>query len=108
MDLAPRRVEMRFAPALFTSLCLFACADSEPEGDLDEIEVSADDDGKADTASELKVRTGETSVWMTKQLERRETPDGVVFALRGRASRNVTEGMGFVFDDPYGDFASRT
>jgi hypothetical protein len=108
MDLAPRRVEMRFAPALFTSLCLFACADDGPEGDLDEVEVSADDDGKADTASELKVRTGETSVWMTKQLERRETPDGVVFALRGRASRNVTDGMGFVFDDPYGDFATRT
>ncbi|HEY5935116.1 MAG TPA: hypothetical protein VIU61_10790 [Kofleriaceae bacterium] len=108
MDLAPRRVEMRIAPALIAAFSLLACADGDPEGDLDEVEVSADDDGKADTTTELKVRTGETSVWMTKQLERRETPDGIVFALRGRASRNVTDGMGFVFDDPYGDFATRT
>ncbi|MGE0872810.1 MAG: hypothetical protein AB7P03_29920 [Kofleriaceae bacterium] len=97
----------------FVSLALVvagACTDSTSNDDGDDItEVDASgDDGKADAASELKVRTGETSVWMTKQLERRETADGPLFVLRGRASRNITSGTGFVFDDPYGDFASNT
>ncbi|MEJ7596815.1 MAG: hypothetical protein WKG01_02795 [Kofleriaceae bacterium] len=87
---------------------LVACAEPQAESDVDEVEVAGEDDGKADASTEIKVRTGETSVWMTKQLERRDTPDGAVWALRGRASRNVTGGMGFVLDDPYGDFAVRT
>lgn len=88
---------------------LFAgCLESAPEPDIDEVEVAAEDDGKSDGATELRVRTGETSVWMTRDLTRRETPDGAIFVLRGRASRNVTDGSGFVFDDPYGDFATRS
>ncbi|MGE0551549.1 MAG: hypothetical protein AB7O24_17875 [Kofleriaceae bacterium] len=81
-----------------------ACTETAIDDDLTEVEATGDD-GKADAASELKVRTGETSVWMTKQLVRRETPDGAMFVLRGRASRTITDGTGFVFDDPYGDFA---
>ncbi len=86
-------------------VCVVAACAAEPEFLDDEIEI--DPDGKADAADELKVRTGETSVWMTRELSRRDTPDDSLFVMRGRASRNITEGMGFVIDDPYGDFAQR-
>lgn len=99
---------MRVACLLLATVFASACADSV-DPDVDEVEVDAEDlDGKADDATELRVRTGDTTLWMTKLLERRETADGAVFALRGRASRNLTDGTGFVFDDPYGDFAIRS
>jgi len=82
--------------------CLFltACADTvAPE--LDEVEVSADDDGKADAATELSVRAGDTTLTVTKQLVRR----GDTYVLRGKTSRTITDGRGFIFDDVYGDFA---
>ncbi|MDB4963771.1 MAG: hypothetical protein JWP01_3770 [Myxococcales bacterium] len=109
MLLATRRA-MRLAHLLAASLLVSACADPADELDIDEVEVGEDDggEGKADADSELRVRTGETTMWMTRELERRETPDGAVFAVRGRASRNVIDGMGFVIDDPYGDFAVRS
>ncbi len=72
----------------------------------DEIEVT---DNTADVVGgELKLRTGETSVWVTKELVRREGANGPEVVLRGRASRNVTGGQSFVIDDPYGDFAKKT
>lgn len=83
---------------------LAACAD--PEFVDDEVEVGPD--AKEDSVSELRVRTGETTVWMTRELTRRDTQDEALFVMRGRASRNVVDGSGFVFDDPYGDFAKRT
>lgn len=78
-------------------LGLAACA---AEGEFLDDEVELEADGKADAAAELSVRTGETTVWMRQALERR----GDQFVMRGRASRNVIEGMGFIIDDPYGQF----
>lgn len=65
--------------------------------------IAPDDDGKADASNELRVRAGETTVWFSRALERR----GDLLVLRGRTSRTITEGFGFIWDDPYGDFASR-
>ena len=80
---------------------------AEPGVEVEEIEVPADDgEGKADLASELRVRAGDTSVWITRALARRDVNGGPAFVLRGRTSRNLTEGMGFIQDDPYGDFAA--
>ncbi len=93
--------------SVLVCLLLTACAGEDSFVD-DEVEVGADDDGKADADSELRVRTGDTTVWMTKTLARKDpsgSGDNDVFTLRGHASRTVTDGMGFVFDDPYGDFA---
>ena len=87
-------------------VCVLAACAAEPDFLDDEIEI--DPDAKADAADELKVRTGETSVWMNRELARRDTADGSLFVMRGRASRNITEGMGFIIDDPYGDFAQRS
>ncbi len=99
---------MRLAYLLLTSALVSACATTD-DADLTEIEVGEDDEaGKADADSELRVRTGDTTIWMTRDLARRETADGPLFVLRGRASRNITDGLGFVFDDVYGDFASRS
>ncbi len=86
-------------------VCVLAACAADPDWVDDEVEVGPD--SKADTASELSVRTGETTVWMRRELERRETADGSLFVMRGRASRKITEGVGFVIDDPYGDFAKR-
>ncbi|HUS28045.1 MAG TPA: hypothetical protein VMZ53_06035 [Kofleriaceae bacterium] len=78
-----------------------ACAEG---GDsiVDEAEVSAD--SKVDAASELTVRAGDTTLWVNKTVARR----GDLYVLRGRTSRNLTDGRGFIFDDVYGDFAAKT
>lgn len=90
-------------PLLAILLCSpLACATSDDATLLDEVLASDDGDlGKADGASELKVRAGETSVWFRNALEVR----GDTLVLRGRASRNVESGHAFVMDDIYGDFA---
>lgn len=80
---------------------LTACTDSEIH--TDDVEGSADDD-KADAATELRVRVGDTTVWMDKALVRR----GDTIVLEGRASRNLVDGRAFVFDDVYGDFAQKS
>lgn len=72
-------------------LFLVACATT---GD-DSTETDADV-----TASDLSVRAGDTSITVTKLIVR----TGDTFTLRGKTSRNLTDGNGFVFDDPYGDF----
>ena len=87
---------------LFAVLFLTACAGAADE--VDEVDVGADSDGKADAASELSVRAGDTTLTVAKQLTRREGANGPEFVLRGRTSRTITSGRGFVFDDVYGDF----
>jgi hypothetical protein len=85
-----------------------ACA-VDDEIETGEVELpEGDDEGKADAASELTVRAGETTLWVDRAILRdtREGADGLV--LRGRTSRNLTDGFAFVFDDPYGAFAIRS
>jgi hypothetical protein len=88
-------------------LVLAACADS---GDslVDEVEVSPELDGKADATTELSVRAGDTTLWVAKAVARREGANGAEFVLRGRTSRTLTDGRGFIFDDVYGDFAQKS
>ncbi len=54
--------------------------------------------------SEVSVRAGETTLWIRRDVAR----VGDRYVLRGRTSRNLTDGNGFVFDDPYGDFAQKS
>lgn len=96
---------MRLLASLLLASTIAACA-TTGEYDTDELDLT---DGKADAeGSELKLRTGETSVWVDKTLVRRTGANGPEFALTGRASRNVNGGLGFVADDPYGEFAKKT
>lgn len=109
MAIALGAAHMRLvASRLFASLLLSvtACATTGGDYETDELEVT--DDTADVTGTELKVRTADTSVWVGKDLVRRSTGSGAQFALVGRASRNVTSGLGFVIDDPYGDFATKT
>jgi hypothetical protein len=88
----------------FLAMLLGACA-AEP-GTTDEADVVLDDEGKADTATETRVRTGETSLWVRNAIERELRADGRdVFVVRGRTSRDLTDGSAFVFDDVKGDWA---
>jgi hypothetical protein len=92
-----------FAPALFALLA--ACAVSD-DGDTGEVVAQ---DGKYDATEELRVRAGETTLWMTRGLTlRTDTPNGPAFVMRGRTSRDLTGGRAFIFDDVYGDFAQRS
>ncbi|HEY5949048.1 MAG TPA: hypothetical protein VIV40_26330, partial [Kofleriaceae bacterium] len=84
-----------------------ACADAGGSH-VDEAEVSPELDGKADTATELGVRAGDTTLWVSKLVARREGANGSEFVLRGRTSRTLTDGHGFIFDDVYGDFAQQS
>ncbi|HUQ06047.1 MAG TPA: hypothetical protein VM261_26270 [Kofleriaceae bacterium] len=89
-------------------LALPACAVDDGL-ETGETELPAgDDEGKADGTTELTVRAGETTLWVDRAILRdtREGADGLV--LRGRTSRNLTDGFAFVFDDPYGAFAIRS
>jgi hypothetical protein len=90
---------------LFTALAS-ACAadDSDSFPDTDDVEAPDDDAGKADTASELSVRAGDTTLWVTRALEKR----GNAWILRGRTSRNLTSGYSFVFDDPFGEWTQKS
>jgi len=72
------------------------------EDETDDVEGLADD--KADSASELRVRVGDTTLWMSSALVRR----GDDIVLRGRTSRNIDDGREFIFDDIYGDFFIRS
>jgi hypothetical protein len=83
---------MRLACAL---ILLAACADRAGTDDID-----VDGDAAAD-AADPSVRVAGTTLSVSRTLERR----GDTFVLRGKTSRTMTGGNGFVFDDPYGDFA---
>lgn len=82
-----------------------ACTDGD--GTFDEVEVGGEVDGKADAASELRVRAGDTTVWMAATLVRRVGDQGPEYALRGRTSRDLLGGNAYVFDDVYGEFGLR-
>lgn len=92
--------------SLLLALVLAACAGEESI--VDEAEVSPDLDGKADAETELTVRAGDTTLWVTKQVVRRDGANGPELVLRGRASRNLVDGRGWIFDDVYGDFAQKS
>lgn len=88
---------------LILALLLSACV--APEDDeivTDEAELPDDDGGKEDAASELYVRAGETSLWVDKAFVRATRDGASGLVMNGRTSRNLTDGMGFVFDDVYG------
>jgi hypothetical protein len=76
-------------------ILLTACAES---AGTDDIDVSGD---AAADAADPSVRVAGTTLSVSRTLERR----GDTFVLRGKTSRTLTGGNGFVFDDPYGDFA---
>jgi hypothetical protein len=84
-------------------LVLAACA-ADPAPETVELDVGAP--GKADAAAELRVRVGGTSIWVDRQLAPRAR-DAARFewVLAGRASRAITEGTSFVFDDIVGELA---
>lgn len=84
-------------PLIFLAAC---AADVATTDDVD----VAIDDGKADTTSEASVRAGDTTLWVQTSLARR----GDDFVLRGRTSRNLTDGNAFIFDDVYGAFAQKS
>lgn len=89
---------------------LFANACSNATTNTDEVFASSSEiaDGKADAARSLRARTGNTTVYVDTWLthDTREN-DAQVLVLRGRSSRNITDGFGFVLDDPYGQWAKR-
>ncbi|HEU0033075.1 MAG TPA: hypothetical protein VFQ53_20725 [Kofleriaceae bacterium] len=87
------------SPWLLTLLLVTACA-SDSLDPTDDVEA-ADDDGKADLDPELRVRAGDTTLWVDRALERR----GDQFVLHARTSRTLVGGHAFIFDDVYGDFA---
>ncbi len=89
--------------AVVAALALAACATDDS---YDEAE-STGEVGAADAASELRVRAGDTTVWMSTTLIRRTGDSGPEFVIRGRASRDVTYGNNYVFDDVYGQFLTR-
>jgi hypothetical protein len=84
-----------------------ACAGAG-ESVVDEVEVSPELDGKADSASEVTVRAGDTTLWVSKTVAHRFGANGPEYVLRGRTSRNIVDGRGFIFDDVYGDFAQQS
>lgn len=88
--------------SLLPLIFLVACA-SDAAPTTDDVDVTIDD-GKADASTETSVRAGDTTLWVQKSLIRR----GDDFVLRGRTSRNLTDGRGFIFDDVYGDFAQKS
>lgn len=79
---------------------LVGCAGGASDGS--ETEVGAD--ATSDPTAELTVRTSDTTLTVTRDLIRR----GDLFVLRGKTSRTLTGGFGFVTDDPYGDFAQQS
>lgn len=89
-------------PWSWIAVAFLGCAGdpSGPAVSVDEAAPEALDGEKADAVSELRVRAGDTTVWTDRDLVRR----GDTFVLEGRSSRNLTGGMAFVFDDPYGAF----
>ncbi|NVB79570.1 MAG: hypothetical protein HOV81_14330 [Kofleriaceae bacterium] len=98
------RAMRRFLACL---LVVAACADGG-EVVTDETEVSPELDAKADAATEVSVRAGDTTLTVNKVVTRRDGPNGPELVLRGKTTRTLTDGRGFVFDDVYGDFAQKS
>lgn len=91
------RLDLLAALLLSSSAC---AADPAIETD----EVSPDDEGKADYLSELRVRAGDTTLWADRFLVPRTREGRSEWVLSARASRTVTDGLSFIFDDVVGDF----
>jgi hypothetical protein len=89
------------------ALAIGACADAG-EADYAETEISPELDAKADATTEVSVRAGETTLWVAKTVALREGVNGQELVLRGRTSRTLTDGHGYIFDDVYGDFAAKS
>jgi hypothetical protein len=86
------------AAIFITSAC---AADESVETD----EVSPDDAGKADGyLTELRVRAGDTTLWADRFLVPRSRDGRDEWVLSARASRTVTDGLSFIFDDVVGEF----
>jgi hypothetical protein len=109
MDPASGPAHMRRLPRLGLALLLASaaatavgCAAADDSSDeVNEVEGDATSDG----SSELYLRTGETSLWMNQALTRRVGEHGgEELVMRGRTSRNIEDGRGFIFDDVFGDF----
>jgi hypothetical protein len=98
---------MRALSFVLAALIAIPACGVDTDLETDEAELP-DGEGKADAVTELSVRAGETTLWVDRVIVRdtREGSDGLV--LNGRASRNLTDGFAFVFDDPYGAFAIRS
>lgn len=92
----------RFLLAAILVTSSAACA-ADPAVETDE--VTPDDAGKADYLSELRVRAGDTTLWADRLLVPRRRDGRDEWVLSARASRNVTDGLSFVFDDVVGEFA---
>lgn len=91
------------------ALPLFALLASACAADIDEVEtddVDATDDSKADASGEVRVRAGETSLWVDRVLTPRVQGGRSEWVLSGRTSRGLTDGFAFIFDDVVGDFVT--
>ncbi|MBK9031337.1 MAG: hypothetical protein IPL61_08365 [Myxococcales bacterium] len=91
---------MRLTAVVIIALSLAACVEDDAAVDLDEVDAP-DDDGKADVATELSVRVGETRVTVDRALARK----GNNFVMHGRTSRNLDGIQAYVFDDIFGEWA---
>src|SRR5436190_11274915 len=98
---------MRSISFVCAAALVSACAGAG-DVELSETEISPELDTKADAATEVSVRAGETTLWASKTVALREGPNGKEFVLRGRTSRTLTDGHGYIFDDVYGDFAKKS
>jgi hypothetical protein len=79
-----------------------ACAASP---DVETDEVTPDDAGKADGyLTELRVRAGDTTLWADRFLVPRASDGREEWVLSARASRTVSDGLSFIFDDVVGEF----
>ncbi|MFO0746929.1 MAG: hypothetical protein U1F43_14850 [Myxococcota bacterium] len=106
------RASSALATALaFTALALAgACADgaADPDGDLaaaGPATAVADLDSKADgtTASEIRVRAGEMTVWITARAVADTTDRGARIVVSGRASRDLESTFSWIPDDEYAE-----
>jgi hypothetical protein len=89
---------------LFVTL-MAGCAADDGDVETDEVDVT-DDGGKADDGGEVRVRAGETTLWVDRALAPRVVSGRSEWVLSGHTSRNLTDGLSFIFDDVVGDFAT--
>ena len=94
--------QTRVAFSLFVTF--FAGCAADP-GDVETDEVDVTDEGKADANGEVRVRAGETTLWVDRVLAPRVVSGRSEWVLSGHTSRNLTDGLSFIFDDVVGDFA---
>jgi hypothetical protein len=89
------------------AIAIAGCADGG-DADYAETEISPELDAKADATTEVSVRAGETTLWLNKTVALRDGVNGQQFVMRGRTSRTLTDGRGYIFDDIYGEFAAKS